>query len=97
MAPSAPVIGHLRSDLFPQLPMRPVRGLDLAVEQEVLLGGHVVKEDIVLHADAQLPADVVQVELHVSSVHLDGARRGGKQSCQEGPGTRQTRFNEPAV
>lgn len=68
------MINHSRADLLVQLLPGPVRGLDLAVQQQVLLGGHVVEEDVVLHADPQLFADAVDVRLHVSAVDLYGAR-----------------------
>lgn len=77
--------GHSRAHLLPQFSLGPVGGLDLAVHQQVLLGGHVLEEDVVLHAHAQLPADVVDVALHVSAVDLDGTRRRGEESRQERP------------
>lgn len=81
-----PWIGkHLRSNLLVQFPAGPVRGLYLAVEQEVLLGGHVVKENVILHANTQIFADVIQVCLHVSTVHFDTAGRWCKETREEGP------------
>lgn len=77
--------GHSRAHLLPQFSLGPVGGLDLAVQQQVLLGGHVLEEDVVLHAHAQLLADVVNVALHVSAIDLDGARRRGEESRQERP------------
>lgn len=79
------MIGHSLSDLLAHLPVWPVWGLDLAVQQEVLLGSHVVEEDIVLHADAQLLTNGVQVHLHVFAIHLYGARWGGEEASQERP------------
>lgn len=71
--------------MLPQFSLGPVGGLDLAIQQQVLLGGHVLEEDVVLHAHAQVLADVVDVALHVSAVDLDGARRRGEESRQERP------------
>lgn len=79
------MIGHSRADLFMQFSLWPVRGLDLAVQQQVLLGGHVLKEDVILHAHPELSANVVDVGLHVSAVHLNGARRWGEKASQERP------------
>lgn len=62
-----------------------MRGLDLAVQQQVLLGGHVFKEDIVLHAHPELFANSVDVTLHVSAIHLNGARGWAKKASQERP------------
>ena len=71
------MIDHSRADLFAQFPAWPLRRLDLAVQQQVLLGGHVVEEDVVLHAHPQFFADVIDVRLHVSAIHLNAARRWG--------------------
>lgn len=59
--------------------------LNLSVQQQVLLGGHVVKEDVVLHAHSQLFSDVINVGLHVSAIHLNGARSWSKEPGEEGP------------
>lgn len=76
---------HSHANLFPQFSFGPVGGLDLAVQEQVLLGGHVFEEDVVLHAHAQLSADAVDVALHVSAVNLNGARGRGEQASQERP------------
>lgn len=44
-----------------------------------------LEEDVVLHAHAQLLADVVDVALHLSAVDLDRAGRRGEEARQEGP------------
>ena len=44
-----------------------------------------VKEDVVLHAHAQLFADVLDVGQHVAAVDLDGAGGRGEQAGQQGP------------
>lgn len=62
-----------------------MRRLDLAVQQQVLLGGHLLEEDVVLHAHPEVSAHVVDVGLHVSAVHLDGARGRDEEASQEGP------------
>lgn len=62
--------GYLRADLLVQLSGWPVRRFDLAVQQQVLLGGHVVKEDVILHADPQFFTNGVNVCLHVYAVDV---------------------------
>ena len=61
-------------------------GFYLPIEQQVLLGGQVVKVDVVLHADPQLLADLVHVALHVPAVHLDGAGGWCEEACEKRPG-----------
>lgn len=77
--------GHSRANLFPQFSFGPVGGLDLAVQEQVLLGGHVFEEDVILHAHAKLSADAVDVALHVSTINLNGARGRGEQASQKRP------------
>ncbi len=81
-------ISHSRADLLMQFPVRPVWRLDLSVQQQVLFGGHVVEQDVVLHAHAKLFANVIDVGLHVSAVHLDGTIGGSEKASQERPANR---------
>jgi len=64
---------YSHADLLTQFSLRPVWGLDLTIQQQVLLGGHMIKEDVILHADSELFADFVDVCMHVFAIHLYGA------------------------
>lgn len=48
-----------------------------------------VEEDVVLHADAKLFANLISVGLHVFAIHLDRANRWCKEASQERPGHRK--------
>lgn len=68
-----------------QFPGWPLWGLDLAIKQQMLLGGQVVEEDVILHADTQLFANIINVCLHISAIHLYRAGWRGEKAGQERP------------
>lgn len=82
--------GHLRADVLAQLSRCPVWRFDLAVQQQVLLGGHMVKEDIVLHADPQFFANSINVCLHVFAVDVYGTGWRCKKASEERPASRKS-------
>lgn len=59
-----------------------VRDFDVAVEQQVLLGGEVVEEHVVLHAHPHVLPDHLLVGPDVFAIHKDGAWRGREQPGQ---------------